>query len=376
MTAVSQLLGDEELQLRSSAAEMLRKESPVGEFRRLRDEGKTPSCDKALWSQFVAMGWTAMLVDEEHGGLAYGHRGAGLIVEEMGRNLVLSPFVSTSIHAVSVLAAASDELRAEVLPAIAEGTTTVALALNEGRAFDPQATTLTATSSPDGWVLNGEKAFVTDGVSAEQFIVLARTDAGLSLFHVSPGSSAQVRRNALDLVDHRDCAHLTFDHLVLPETALIGGEGQGDVLIEKLIDVAAAHSASELLGISDALFDITIDYLKVREQFGELIGAFQALQHRAAKMFTRIELLRSLVMDAHAALDSKRDDASMACSHARVMAIETANLVGQEAIQLHGGMGVTDELDVGLYYKRVLTLRQFDGNRGYHRERFARLSGY
>ena len=152
------------------------------------------------------------------------------------------------------------------------------------------------------------------------------------------------------MVDQRDYATVTFRDLRVPDTALIGVEGQAAELLEELVDVACAHSASELLGIVDALFDSTIDYLKVREQFGAPIGSFQALQHRASKMFTRIELLRSVIMDAHAALDSAREDRSLACSHARVMAIDVARLVATEAIQLHGGMGVTDELDLSLIH--------------------------
>mgnify|MGYP006271241979 CR=1 FL=1 len=382
MTAVSQLLGDEELQLRGAAAEMLRRESPVSAFRRLRDEDRRPRFDPALWTQFAELGWTGMLVPEAHGGLAFGHRGAGLLCEEMGRNLVASPFASTCIHAVTLLLAAGSDLCEGLLPQVVAADTTIAIACDEGRAFAPLQTALRARREGDGFRLSGEKCFVSDGGFAEHLLVLARSAGapgeatGLSLFHVPAAALPAGALQPLHMVDERDWAHIRFDDLALPASALIGAEGEAAVLLEAHVDVAAAHSASELLGISDALFDMTLDHLKVREQFDAPLGSFQALQHRAAQMFIRLELLRSVVLDAQAALDERRDDASRACSQARSMAIDVARLVGAEAIQLHGGMGVTDELDVGLYYKRSLALCQQFGSRGFHRERFARLSGY
>lgn len=382
MTAVSQLLRDEELQLRSSAAEMLRKHAPVSAFRRLRDGNVQPRFDRPLWNRFAELGWTGMLVGEEHGGLAFGHRGAGLVCEEMGRNLVASPYASTCIYAVTLLAHAPGALQAQLLPAISGAQTTVALAVDEGRGFRPENTTCSAARDGNGYRLEGRKHFVIDGGFADHYLVLARTSGragertGLSLFHVPAAALDPSARRALALVDQRDWAEVDFSGASLPASALIGEEGQAAQLLEALTDVACAHIASELLGIVDALFDTTVEHLKVREQFGAPIGSFQALQHRASHMFTRIELLRSVVMDANAALDSDREDRSLACSHARVMAGQVARLVATEAIQLHGGMGVTDELDVGLYYKRTLTLRQPYGDASYHRERFARLSGY
>jgi alkylation response protein AidB-like acyl-CoA dehydrogenase len=382
MTAMSQLLGDEELQLRSAAAEMLRRNTPVSAFRRLRDENVQPRYDRSLWTQFAELGWTGMLIGEDHGGLAFGHRGAGLVCEEMGRNLVASPYASTCIYAVTLLAHASGELQAQLLPAIIRAQTTVALALDEGRSFRPEHTACSAVREGGSYRLQGHKNFVVDGGFAEHYLVLARTGGragertGLSLFHVPAAALAASARRTLALVDQRDWADLSFADVSIPAAALISEEGQAAELLDELCDVACAHTASELLGIVDALFDTTVEYLKVRQQFGAPIGSFQALQHRASVMFTRIELLRSVVMDALAALDSARDDRSRACSHARATAIDVARLVATEAIQMHGGMGVTDELDVGLYYKRTLTLRQPFGDASYHRERFARLSGY
>lgn len=382
MTAMNQLLGDEELQLRSAAAEMLRRESPVSAFRHLRDTAATPRFDTDLWAQMVEMGWSGMLVSEGYGGLEFGHRGVGLICEEMGRNLVASPFVSSCVHAVTVLKHASDSLKQALLPSIAAGDTTVALALSEDRRFAPLSTRLQAVREGQGYRISGVKQFVPDGSFADHLLVLAHCadaqGAGkpLGLFHVPVDLLSVGDRASLSLVDSRDYAHLELRDLLLPESALIGAYGGAEPILEELLDVAAAHSACELLGISDALLDMTVEYLKVREQFGALIGSFQALQHRAASMFTRVELLRSVVFDAVAALDADREDRASACSHARAMAIDVSKLVATEAIQMHGGMGVTDELDVGLFYKRTLTLRQQYGDRGFHRDRFARQGGY
>ncbi len=382
MTAMSQLMGDEELQLRGAAAEMLRKESPVSAFRRQRDDDCQPRYDAALWSQFGAMGWTGMLVPEAHGGLAFGHRGVGLVCEEMGRNLVASPFVATAIHAVTLLAHGSEALQAQLLPAIVAAETTVAVAVDEGRGFAPQNTAVTAVREGDEYLLHGTKSFVAGGGHAQYLIVLARTSGsvgemqGLSLFIVPANALEASQRETLNMVDQLDYANLSFEGVRIPLSALIGEEGGAGAYMDELVDVAAAHSASELLGIVDALFDTTVEYLKVREQFDAPIGSFQALQHRAALMFTRIELLRSVVLDARAALDEVREERAIACSHARVMALEVAQLVGTETIQMHGGIGVTDELDVGLYYKRAIALRPTYGDRSYHRDRYARLSGY
>jgi alkylation response protein AidB-like acyl-CoA dehydrogenase len=382
VTAVSQLLGDEELQLRSAAADMLRGESPVSAFRRLRDDNCQPRYDASLWAKFADMGWTGMLVPEAHGGLAFGHRGVGLLCEEIGRNLVATPFVSTCVHAVSLLAHASAELQAQLLPAIATAATTVAVAPGADSRFAPTATAVRAEAQGGNFLLQGSQPFVVDGGFAEHFIVLARSagevgdTAGLSLFHVPRAALPDGALRLLHMVDERDCAQLCLDDLRVPAGALIGRVGEAWPLLEEWLDVAAAHSAAELLGIADALFDLTLNYLKVREQFDAPIGSFQALQHRASIMFTRLELLRSVVLDAYAALDEQREDRSLACSHARVQAIDTSRLIAAEAVQLHGGMGVTDELDVGLYFKRSLTLRQFAGSRGYHRDRFARCAGY
>jgi alkylation response protein AidB-like acyl-CoA dehydrogenase len=382
MTAVSLLLGDEELQLRGAAAEMLRRESPVAALRRLRDEAAEPRFDAQLWARMAEMGWTGMLVPEAHGGLDFGHRGAGLVCEELGRNLVASPFVSSCIHAATLLAEAREELRGELLPRLAAGETTVAVALDEGRAFAPERTAATARRDGAGYRLRGEKQFVADGGFAEHFLVLARTGGepgerdGLTLFHVPAAALSAGARDRLSLVDSRDYANLRMDDLFVAQDAVIGAAGGATGLLEGFLDVASAHSACELLGIADAVFDMTVEYLRVREQFGAPIGSFQALQHRAARLFTRLELLRSVVMDALAALDDRRADRAQACSHARAAAIEVAQLATTEAIQLHGGMGVTDELDVGLFYKRTLMLRQQFGSRGFHRERFARAAGY
>jgi alkylation response protein AidB-like acyl-CoA dehydrogenase len=307
------VLTEEQSMLRDAAKGWTQDSAPVAALRKLRDSGSKQSCDPATWSQMGAMGWAGVIVPEDYDGSAFGYLGLGLILEETGRNLVASPLLSTAMIAASALAlGGSDAQKAEWLPRIAAGDAIATLAIDEGSHHAPLNIALTAAASGDGFVLNGTKTFVLDGEAADLLIVAARTSGqagesdGITLFLV-PGDAAGVTRTHLALADSRGAARIVFDGVALGAEAVLGEVGKGWALLEPVLDRAYAGLAAEMLGTAAAAFEITLDYIKTRTQFGQVIGTFQALQHRAAKLFTDLETTRSCVEAALEAADAGSD---------------------------------------------------------------------
>ena len=294
---------------------------------------------------------------------------------EAGRNLVASPLVPTAaVGATALVQGESEEARQRILPRLATGEALVAFAVDELNHHDPNYTSASATPVGDGYVLDGEKVFVAEGDYAGHFVVVARDPDGK--FAVLLVDADAVTRRPVSLMDSRDYANVVFaDVGVARENVLVEGDG-AEALVRTLVDVGTIMTACELYGLAQQSFELTIQYLKEREQFGQVIGSFQALQHRAAQAFAQLQLLRSVVLDALDAAEKMRPDLAIAASHAKTLANDTAQLISNESIQMHGGIGLTDELDIGLYFKRIRTLRNAYGLSSYHRRRFARLSGY
>lgn len=352
------VLSEEQTMLRDMAREWADNESPVTAFRKLRNAAPAEGYDTAAWAEIGQMGWGGIVIPEDHGGSAMGYLSLGMVVEQLGRNLAASPLASTGPAATAIVMGDSDAARSDWLPRIASGEVVATLAIDEGPIHGGPI----AASVTDGR-LTGTKAFVAEGDSATLFVVAA--DDGLYLVAGDEG----VSRSPRHMADARSHAEVRFENA--PAIRLGGTD-----LTAQVVDRAAVLVAAEMLGLSEQAFATTNDYLKTRVQFGQALSTFQALQHRMAKMLAELELMRSVVEGALEAIDAGRSDLDQAVSLAKSVAGDTAKLVTREMIQLHGGIGMTDEHDAGFYMKRAAVLEAMWGNAAYHRERFARLNGY
>jgi acyl-CoA dehydrogenase len=376
------VLSDEQQMLRDSARGFLAEHAPVAHLRKLRDSGDPLSFSRELWRRFAEMGWAGVLVPEEFGGVGLGHVEAGVLLEEMGRTLAPSPFFSTGVVAASAISrSGSQEHKAEYLPRIAAGELVATLAIDEGAKHKPSRVALSAARHANGFRLNGAKTFVVDGHAADLLIVAARTAGspdepkGITLFLVDP-KAAGLSRERTTLVDSRSAARLTFENVDVTSDAVLGEVDEGGAVLERVLSIGRAGLAAELVGSGGEAFDRTVGYLKERHQFGRAIGEFQALQHRAAMLYVEIEIARSAVLKALQSLDQNVDAASPIASVAKAKAGQAAKLASQEAVQMHGGMGMTDDLDIGLFMKRIRVAQELFGDPAFHADRLARLRGY
>ncbi len=376
-------VNDELRMLKDSAQGWVARESPVTAFRRMRDSGCEAGFNAAAWRGMIEMGWPGVIVPEAYGGSGLGHRAMGVILEEMGRSLAASPLIASSVAAASALiAGGTEEQKRAWLPRIATGAVIGTLATEELAHHSPSQVTLRARADGDGFVLTGSKQFVLEAPSANVFIVSARTanapgDAeGITLFIVEaerPG----VTRRSVKLLDSRGAAHVEFAGCrVKVRDGLLGTLGSGITLLDHALDCARAALCAEMLGAANQAFAMTINYLKTRVQFGQLIGSFQALQHRAALMFCELELSRSAVEAALAAIDADSPDIAELVSLAKARMGDTLHLVTNETIQMHGGIGMTDAHDAGFYLKRARAAETAYGNQAMHRDRYARIKGF
>ena len=376
------VLNEEQELIKSSARDFFKEKSPVSALRALRDSQDALGYDPQVWQQMVEMGWAGMIIPESFGGLEFGYLGMGLLVEEGARTLAASPLTSTAlISATLINLGANDSQKQQLLPAIAEGSLLMSLALEEGRHHNPLKINLEAKKEADGYILNGQKAFVIDGHIANQLIVVARTsgqagdEAGISLFLVDAQSEGvQIERTIM--LDSRNYANISFNQVKVSADASIGEVNQAYDLLQKTLDITNICLAAELSGIMQESFERTIVYLKERKQFGVPIGTFQGLQHRAADMYCHIEMCQSVVFKALLAIDSGADNLAEMASLAKAKTSETVKKVTNEAVQMFGGIGVTDDEEIGFYLKRARAVQFSFGDYQYHLDRFARLRGY
>ncbi len=371
------LLTEDEVMLQDAAAGFFRDKAPVTELRKLRDTEDATGFSRGLWQDMAEMGFSGILIPEEHGGNDMGYRAMGLVAEEMGKNLSASPFLSTAILAATAIRkGGSAEQQAEWLPKIAGGSTIMALALDEGGKHNPAKTATTATPSGNGFRLNGAKAMVVDGHVADKFIVAARTSGavgdpdGLSLFLVDPKSKGVSTERTI-MADSRNAARIVLDDVEVDGDALIGETGKGGEILDLVLNAGRAALSAELLGSGSQAFENTVEYIKERKQFGRIIGEFQALQHRASHLYSEIEVCRSAVLAALSALDMGLPDAGTYVSMAKAKLGNVARLASVEGIQMHGGVGMTDEFDVGLFAKRIRVAQEMFGDTNYHLEQVA-----
>ena len=376
------VLNEEQQSLKDIAKEFLQKNAPVTHFREIRDTENELGYDQDLWKQMVDLGWSGILVPEEYGGFDFGMVGMGSIFEETGKMLTPSPLFSTGVLGASLIAlGGNDKQKQTYLPQIVDGSITTALALEEGNRHSPLSISTEAKKNGENYSITGDKTFVIDGHSSKLLIVAARTSgsekdsSGITLFLIDPNADG-VEVNKTSMVDSRNSANITLKKVTASKDDILGEESNGAAILEEVLDRAQIAISAEMLGNASQAFDITLEYLKERKQFGAVIGSFQALQHRAAEMYSELELTKSSVIAACVAADEKSNDLRRMASLAKFKAGETNHLVTNEAVQMHGGVGVTDEYDVGLYLKRARVTEQIFGNSEYHLDRYASLSEY
>ena len=376
------VLTEEEQFLKDTAKNFAEERCPISHFRSLRDSNDPKLWDKDIWKEMSALGWPGILIPEEYGGSNFGITGISVILEECAKTLTPSPLFATGVlGAFSITNFGNDDQKQNYLPKISSGDMTTALAIDESSHHNPADTEMVAKKDGKKFVLNGKKTFVIDGASADLLIVLARTSgnkgesSGLTLFLIDSNDTG-IERIKLDMADSRNYANINFNNVEVSAKNILGDEETGGETVENILDIGRIAIASEMLGNAEAAFETTLDYLKQRKQFGVLIGSFQALQHRAAEMFCEIELTKSSVMAAMKAADEGSNELQRLSSLSKTMAGETLYLVSNEAVQMHGGIGVTDEYDIGFFLKRARVAEQIFGSAKFHTERYANISGF
>ncbi len=370
-------LNEEQTMLRDTAKDFVAEHAPVSHLRALRDADDATGFSRDLWKQFAEMGLNGILIPEAQGGLGLGHVEAGVVLEEIGRNLSPSPFLATAVAAVEALKGSAQADR--WFPGIVAGDTVAALAIDEG-AKHRDRIAMTAERSGNGFRLTGAKQFITHGHVADLLIVAARTagspdDAeGVTLFAV-PRDAAGLTASPERLADSSLAARMAFEGVEVDADAVIGEVDAGRNPLGRLLRAGRTGAAAELLGVGGGAMDMTVGYLKERKQFGVAIGSFQALQHRAAHLYSEMEVARAAVLKAQQLLDTGAD-ADEAVSIAKAITGMATTLSVQEGIQMHGGIGMTDEYDIGFYMKRARVLAEMFGDIGFHADRLATAAGY
>ena len=373
---------DDQTMLADSASQFMAEEGAIKkQLRHWRDRDCKDGFGHGLWKQFGEMGFAGILVSEADGGLGMGHVEAGIVMEEIGRNLTPSPFLTSSVLAATALGQGSDDLRGRYLPGLLTGDSVFAVAIDEGAKHRPERIKTKAERSGNGFKLSGKKDFVIHGASADMIIVAARTSGsdddadGITLFAV-PKDASGLSQDVVRLVDSSMATHMVLDGVDLDGDAVIGEVDGGRDILNQMLNAGRIGAAAEGAGVARGAMDMTIDYLKQRKQFGKLIGEFQALQHRASHLYSEVEVARAAVIKAQQLLDGDAPNAELMVSVAKAKVGQAAGLAVREGVQMHGGIGMTDEYDIGLYMKRDRALQEFLGDVYYHADRVAQLSGY
>lgn len=373
------VLNEEQNMLKDAAKDFCSNSTPITQLRKLRDDKDENGFDKATWQQMVELGWAGITIPEEFGGLGFGFMGMGVVLEECGRTLTASPLYSTAVLGASaIIHGGSDEQKGDLLPQVAAGEMLLALAVEETPHHNPYRAETKAEKSGNGYIVTGDKKFVLDGHVADKLVVVARTSGnsgdrdGITLILVD-GSADGVSATRTIMADSRNAANISFNGAA---GVIIGEEGKGADVLDKVLDTGRILLSAEMLGGIQECFERTIEYLKTREQFGVPIGSFQALKHRAAEMFCEIELSKSVVLEALSALDEDSEEVAELASLAKARLNDTYNLVSSEGVQMHGGIGMTDEYEIGFFMKRSRICEHTFGNSAFHRDRYGVLQGY
>jgi alkylation response protein AidB-like acyl-CoA dehydrogenase len=381
---MAMILNEEQTMLKDSAKDFCTSNTPIGQLRKLRDDSSADGFDRESWKGMVDLGWAAIPWGEEHGGLAFGYKGLGVVTEESGRTLTASPlYASVWVGGTIINIGGSDAQKAELLAKVSAGEMLLALALEESHRHSPYSISTKAEADGGSYSISGSKNFVLDGHVADKLVVAARTSGeqgdrdGITLFLIDrQAQGVDVTRTLM--ADSRNAANIKFEGVSVAGDVVIGEVGKGADILDPALDIARIGISAEMLGSLQECFERTVEYLKERKQFGVAIGSFQALKHRAANMFCEIELSKSCVLEALTALEEQRESEEIAklASLAKAKVGETFNLVSREGIQMHGGIGMTDEFDIGFFIKRAAVTEQTFGDVNFHRNRYGELEGY
>ncbi|MBT4415467.1 MAG: acyl-CoA dehydrogenase [Flavobacteriaceae bacterium] len=371
------IINEEQQMLKTSTKEFLDLKSPLSSLRVLRDHSYKTH-DKDLWIEMVEMGWTALTIPEEYNGLNFGYVGLGQVLEEMGRKLTLSPIISTVLMSSTLTSLSKNEiLKTKLFQEIMNGSKLVSIAHEEGIQHNPNTINSLLSKQGEGYVLNGKKNFVIDGSISDYLIVSSKDESGSNTMLVLVDSKSDgITYNNKVHMDSRTYSDISFSNVKVDKSNLLSEENDGDSILEKTFDIARVGLAAEMLGSVQEAFEMTMSYLKEREQFGVKIGSFQALQHRSALMFGEIELCKSIVLKALQAIDSNDSNLPKLASLAKAKLGMTFKLVSNEAVQMHGGIGVTDDADIGFFLKRARVIQRILGDSNYHLDRLAKINNY
>jgi acyl-CoA dehydrogenase len=379
------VLNEDQQMLQEAARNFCQKHTPISQLRQLRDSRDETGFDRQIYQQMAELGWTGMSLPEAYGGFEFGHSGLAVVLEETGRTLTSSPLIASVLLGANLVNALGSEAQKQaLLPRLIAGELLLALAIDETPFHAPTRIETRAEQQGDHYVLNGSKTLVLDGHVADKLLVVARSGGsadssdGLSVFLLdrnSPG--VEVTRTWM--VDSRNSAKVVLKDVSVAAEDLLGSEGQAWAGLEQVLDIARVGLAAEMLGSMEETFSRIVDYLNQRQQFGVLIGSFQGLQHRAAVMYSEIELCRSILRAAMAAIDNEelsQQEVAALASAAKAKLSEVAELVSNEGVQMHGGIGMTDEFDIGFFIKRARVAQQFLGDAAFHRDRYASLHNF
>jgi len=374
---MSLVINEEQNMLKFSAKEFLDLKSPISLMRELRDDNYN-QFDPDLWKEMVEMGWTALTVPEEYNGLNFGYVGLGQVIEEMGKKLTVSPMISTVLVSTTIVGLSKNEvLKSKLFDEIMSGKKLCTLAHEESSHHNPNIDLSIISNNNEKFILNGKKRFVIDGTISDYLIVSANSESNGSLELVIIDSKSKgITFNNKVHMDSKIYSDISFNNVEFSKDNFLSTENDGKKILKKALDIACVGLAAEMLGNIQQAFDMTIQYLKEREQFGVKIGSFQALQHRSAIMFGEIELCKSIVLKALQAIDSGDKNLPELASLAKSKLGLTSKLVTNEAVQMHGGIGVTDDADIGFFLKRVRVSQRIFGDSNYHLDRVAKFNSY
>ena len=374
---MSLVINEEQNMLKSSAKELLDLKSPISLMRELRDDNYN-QFDPDFWKEIVEMGWTALTVPEEYNGLNFGYVGLGQVIEEMGKKLTVSPTISTVLVSTTIVGLSKNEvLKSKLFDEIMSGKKLCTLAHEESSHHNPNIDLSIISNNNEKFILNGKKRFVIDGTISDYLIVSANSEfnGSLELVIIDSKSKGITFNNKVHM-DSKIYSDISFNNVEFSKDNFLSTENDGKKILKKALDIACVGLAAEMLGNIQQAFDMTIQYLKEREQFGVKIGSFQALQHRSAIMFGEIELCKSIVLKALQAIDSGDENLPELASLAKSKLGLTSKLVTNEAVQMHGGIGVTDDADIGFFLKRVRVSQRIFGDSNYHLDRVAKFNSY
>ena len=369
------ILTEEQKMLKEAANEFLQTNSPLESFRKLRDDNYK-SFDPKVWEGFIEMGWTALTIPENYGGLDFGYTGLGQILEETGKTLTKSPLISSILLSATAIRLSDNEnLKSRWLPDLMNGKTLMSLALDEKSFFDPNSIKSTAVLSDENFIINGEKQMVIDACNSDFIIVIANLNESISLFLVDAKSKG-VKIKTDILMDAGSYSNISFKNVSIPAKDQLDIDIEGESILKSVLEIGAIGLSCEMLGSVQAAFNQTMEYIKERQQFGTKIGSYQGLQHRAAKLFCEIELCKSIILKALQSIDDQDENLSKYAHLAKAKLGEVLKLTSNEAIQMHGGIGVTDDVNIGFYLKRARVIQRLLGDTNYHLECLANQKGY